>query len=250
LYLAVADFWRHRNADSFLLFLWVGGIFVFGTFVNWTVSGRALLPIAPPVAILIARRVGAASNTELAQQKWWWYAPLAPTLVVALCAMWADYRLANSQREAAEYFAPMIESHSGTVWYQGHWGWQWYADMHGAVHTRSNGTPVRSGDIVIQPLWNVNVFDFDARVVDEKARKEVSFETCRWFATFNSQEGTSFYASAFGSIPFGFVSVEPEEYRYYPITYTGTLRVRKGIWVPIPKAPQSPRKQAAGENST
>ena len=56
--LAFADVFRRRDAYSWLLLLWVFGTFLFTAFFNWTVNGRSLLPLAPAVGILIARRLG------------------------------------------------------------------------------------------------------------------------------------------------------------------------------------------------
>jgi hypothetical protein len=55
--LAGADVFRRRDACSWLLALWVFGTFLFTAFFNWTVNGRSLLPMAPAVGILIARRL-------------------------------------------------------------------------------------------------------------------------------------------------------------------------------------------------
>ena len=55
--LAALDLWTRRDAASLLLALWVAGIFVFATFLNWTVNVRSILPLLPAASILIARRL-------------------------------------------------------------------------------------------------------------------------------------------------------------------------------------------------
>ena len=55
--LALADVLCRRDARSWSLALWVLGTFLFAAFFNWTVNGRSLLPMAPAVGILLARRL-------------------------------------------------------------------------------------------------------------------------------------------------------------------------------------------------
>jgi 4-amino-4-deoxy-L-arabinose transferase-like glycosyltransferase len=57
--LAVSDAWQRRDARSCLLVLWVMGTFLFAAFFNWIVNARSILPMAPAVGILIARRLEA-----------------------------------------------------------------------------------------------------------------------------------------------------------------------------------------------
>jgi len=54
--LATSDLWTDRDSSSLLLFLWVMGTFLDAVFVHWQVNARALLPLIPATAILIAPR--------------------------------------------------------------------------------------------------------------------------------------------------------------------------------------------------
>jgi 4-amino-4-deoxy-L-arabinose transferase-like glycosyltransferase len=60
--LAAVDLWQRRDAHSVLLCLWLGGTFFFAGFVNWTINGRSILPMAPAAGILIARRIDIITN--------------------------------------------------------------------------------------------------------------------------------------------------------------------------------------------
>ena len=55
--LTCLDFWNRRDAGSVLLVLWIGGMFVFATLLNWTLNVRSLLPLLPAAGIVIARRL-------------------------------------------------------------------------------------------------------------------------------------------------------------------------------------------------
>ncbi|MEZ6054425.1 MAG: glycosyltransferase family 39 protein [Planctomycetaceae bacterium] len=47
LILATRDLWKHRDSESLLLWLWVGEVFVFAGFVNWSVNGRSATTTGP-----------------------------------------------------------------------------------------------------------------------------------------------------------------------------------------------------------
>ena len=55
LLLAAAELWRRRDAVSLMLALWLGSGFVFAAVLNWTISARSFLPLAPMAAILVVR---------------------------------------------------------------------------------------------------------------------------------------------------------------------------------------------------
>src|SRR5207249_8813650 len=54
--LAVADVVQQKTADSLLLSLWVIGTFFFATMMNWSITARTILPMAPAVVILLIRQ--------------------------------------------------------------------------------------------------------------------------------------------------------------------------------------------------
>ena len=62
--LAVAEVWRRREAAGWLLALWVLGTFVFTALLNWTINGRSILPMAPAVGILLARRLSSEADAR------------------------------------------------------------------------------------------------------------------------------------------------------------------------------------------
>src|SRR5438874_6634712 len=93
--LAVADVVQQKTADSLLLGLWVFGTFFFAAVMNWSITSRTFLPMAPAVAILLIRRfktstVVAAAVTggsdlsilplRTAAATWW---PLLPAALIS-----------------------------------------------------------------------------------------------------------------------------------------------------------------------
>ena len=97
--LAVSDAWRHHDANSSFLTLWVLGTFVFAVYVNWTANGRSVLPIIPAVGILIARRLDATLKFVSPVRL---LAPLGVAGVLALWVACADAGWADSAKRAAD----------------------------------------------------------------------------------------------------------------------------------------------------
>src|SRR5437763_6190971 len=64
--LAMADVVQRKTADSLLLSLWVFGTFFFATMMNWSITARTLLPMAPAVVILLIRRFNTSTAVAAA----------------------------------------------------------------------------------------------------------------------------------------------------------------------------------------
>jgi 4-amino-4-deoxy-L-arabinose transferase-like glycosyltransferase len=142
--LAVWDVWR-PSADSVLLLLWILGTAVFSAYLNWTVNARSLLPLAPAVAILIARHVEASRNAIIAAT--------AATAAVALVAGFADQSYANAQRDAAKQLMDHYAGDGHRMWFEGHWGFQYYMQQAGAVPFGFDVT-LHGKDLLVTPSTN------------------------------------------------------------------------------------------------
>src|ERR1041385_5934313 len=118
LVLALTDLWLRRDAASLLLFLWVGGIFVFAAKINWTINGRSLLPMLPAVAILGARRLESRTGVPLAASLKTVALPISVAAVLAFVAVVADYKLARSARVAAKDVCQKFTRAERTLWFQ------------------------------------------------------------------------------------------------------------------------------------
>ena len=101
LVLTAADIWSRRDARSGFLVLWVLGTFLFAAFFNWTVNGRSLLPLAPAVGILLARRL--EQNILTGRKTCLCSAAicLAAGAALALLVTQADFCLATAVRQSA-----------------------------------------------------------------------------------------------------------------------------------------------------
>lgn len=213
--LAIADLWRHRNPESLLLLLWVVGTFVFASFLNWSVTARTFLPMVPAVTILVARRFALEFPIDLLRAA-------LPAAIVSLLLAWSDYALANTARRAASMFHERFKTEVGTVWFQGHWGFQYYMEKWANPFDLSRSY-LRSGDVMIIPTNNTNLIPIPKdRVLPVPDR--VSFRQFPLLRVFSPQVGAGFYSSVFGPLPWAINWDSSEDYFIARFGVSGPLQ--------------------------
>ena len=217
--LSLWNLWRQRDANSLLLLLWVAGTFYFAIFCNWTVNARSILPMTPAVAILIAQQLERNRHRALTDlSKGAWFA-LALCAIFALLTESADFSAAVAVRTSAGQVLEKYASASGTLWYEGHWGFQYYMNRAGASAMDYEHPGLRPGDHVVVPANNTNLQPPDPQLSDLTDTFTVPVSSP--LSTFNTWTGAGFYAASMGPLPFTFGSVPAEIVRVYylkPIT--------------------------------
>jgi Dolichyl-phosphate-mannose-protein mannosyltransferase len=204
--LTFADLAQRKDADSLLLCLWVLGTFCFAAFFNWSITARTFLPMAPAVAILLIRKADRSKRSS-ANAVW---LPLLPAAVASLLIAGADCQLANTAREASRQFHARFQTERGTVWFEGHWGFHYYAQQWGAKPLDLDNAIPAAGDIVIVPLNNTNL---TAVPKDKVASWETAeFSLFPFVVTHAKKTGAGFYSSLRGPLPFAIASVPNERY--------------------------------------
>lgn len=200
------DLNRRRDADSLLLVCWVVGTFIFATFLNWIINGRSLLPMAIPTAILVVRRLEQRLSADAK------FSPatlLVPGIAGALLAIWvatADYSQALAPRVAARAVQSVYGNDSHRLWFQGHWGFQYYMEKYGASALDLQHLELTQGDHIAMPSDNSNVYQLKEPV----AELETLFvPVSGWMSTMNRETGAGFYASLWGPLPFAFGRIPP-----------------------------------------
>ncbi len=196
------DFWHRRDPVSFLLVTWVLGIFVFAIALNWTVNGRSFLPAAPALGILLARRLELRANSAAPRP-----APRARALwpalaggILSLCLVRADYHFARLNRVAAAQICAQYLKPGNSLWFEGHWGFQYYMEKYGAKPMDVSVSKLPSGDILVLPSNSTTVQD-PPRDLYEAID---SFECLpsRYCAIMSTASGAGFYASSTAPLPF------------------------------------------------
>lgn len=188
--------WRTtRDAGSCLLTIWILATFAFAAIFNWTINGRSILPMTPAVAILVARRLQGRRVTI----------PVCAGAVLALLVARSDYLLARAVRCAAGKTYERFHRDNHTIWFQGHWGFQYYLAELGGQPLDSNQSKPRPGDRLAVPLNNTN------QRYPNSPHDKVGCEASRFLTTMNLYVGGGFYTSQGGPLPFVFGVIPPEE---------------------------------------
>lgn len=212
--LAGVDFWKSRNAESLLLLLWVVGTFIFAGFINWTVNARSVLPLVPAIGILLARRLDQRGLTKVPGKNKRIFMPLVPAVAVALLVSWADYAWAGTARTAAARMHERFADHKQAVWFQGHWGFQYYMEANGYKALDLKNINLTPGDALIVPSNNCNLA---LPSLVTQANEVFWFVPCRWLATMEPPLGAGFYADVWGPLPYAFGKVRREDYYVFVI---------------------------------
>ncbi len=198
---------RHRSdAVTWLLLLWVLGVFLFAVFLNWTVSGRSLLPMLPAIGILVIRYLDRQEVTLTTE--WRRITPLVSAGILAMLILAQDVVWANSIRTASQC---LMKEYSGTlsggmVWFQGAWGFQYYMEQQGARKMQYDHLTIHVGDLIVVPL-NSNNFSIPNQSNIQKIA-ELNIPVSRWASTMDFRKNAGFYSSLFGSFPYFFGAAE------------------------------------------
>jgi hypothetical protein len=187
-----------------LLVLWVAGTFCFAGFVNWTVNGRSLLPLLPAVGILLARRW----ETVGGQRPLAWPAGLALSALLSLLVAQADFQLAVAVRRSAEEACARYSQSGKMVWFEGHWGFQYYMEKLGAEIVDFKHARQRPGDVLILPQHNTDVSAPATEII--ASRDLLSVPDPSLLATWQTVVGAGFYSSVIGPLPFAIGNSPPE----------------------------------------
>jgi 4-amino-4-deoxy-L-arabinose transferase-like glycosyltransferase len=221
--LAVADVWNRRDAVSLLLFLWFMGVLVFTVGLNWTINARSFLPAVPVLGILVARRLETlqVQANDDSRRCWRWLWPAIPAGAAGLLIANADYNLAGLYKSAAKELLSQYQKPGRTLWFQGHWGFQYYMEQGGArpletfVSTQPQSmVPVKDGDILVVPAQEKE--DYFMQTSTQYRLLEVKTNAVnRSVATMNTSAGAAFYASKSGPFPFAVTGIRPQCFWIY-----------------------------------
>jgi 4-amino-4-deoxy-L-arabinose transferase-like glycosyltransferase len=219
--LTLTDLYRRRNADSILLACWMLGTFIFTAFFNWIVNGRSLLPLIIPAAILVARRLEQRADAGL---KLPGSILITPILAGALLAIWvaaSDYSLAVASRVAARAVQTAYGNDTHRLWFEGHWGFQYYMEKYGHTALDLQNLQLTEGDRVALPSDNSNVYALKERMVELET---FSIPSVGWLTTLNEETGAGFYASMWGPLPFAFGRVPQQTVTVFAYDPTGEIQ--------------------------
>jgi hypothetical protein len=209
--LAFLELCYKRDANSWLLTLWVFGCFVYAAFFYFMVNGRAILPMIPAVTILMARRL----EQNLTAVPLGLRVSIVASAALSLLAARADFQLAKAAHKTADLVCANYNPASGRLWFQGHWGFQYYMQAKGARPVDFEHPEVAAGDFLAMPELNSN----EVPMNPQKASLDRVFSVrdFSWFATLNEKVGAGFYSSYWGPLPFAIGRVPPLQVSVYAL---------------------------------
>jgi hypothetical protein len=135
-------------------------------------------------------------------------------MALALVVTWADVVWAGSARDAALRLHERLAGEWQRVWFQGHWGFQYYMQELGARPFNFEAVMPPAGDVLVVPTRNTNAY-FPAPGSPFVRLGEIEVPTVSWLATMDSRSGAGFYANVFGPAPYVFGRPEPSRYVLY-----------------------------------
>jgi len=207
-FLVAADWLRQKTPASALLGLWVAGTFVFACAVNWTVSGRNILPMLPAVSLLLIRRLEARDFFREWRSTRLLLGPLGVSLLIALLVARADYKLADSARTAASFMTRKLGVPPNAIWFEGHWGFQYYMEKLGAKALDRHDLHLSPNEVIVVPTRNSYLFPLPEDQVEPRSEHE--FTASKWLAIMSA--GAGYYSDGWGPLPFVFCPAPAEQY--------------------------------------
>jgi hypothetical protein len=214
-----------RAADWSLLPLvvWImaGLTFQYGLMFS---AVRYVLFLAPPIILLALR------NSPWFPGCGWLTATLGANLLFVLALGFADARQASVYPSVvAEEISPRLEKSDGRLFFDGHWGFQYYASQIGGVPFDELGPPsLRVGDLVVvaHNPWPKLKHPPHATGLDIETTT-LSIPNSEFLRTLSCDAGANFYSSVASGccrptwLPFGFSWEPAENFVFYSIRKPG-----------------------------
>lgn len=230
--LACGELRRGWDAWGLTLACWIVGVFVFASFLNWTASGRALLPLVPAAALLAARRIERRATEKNPIPIRACRLACATGIALGLVLICADYRWALSQRDMAQTLAERYTGRAPNIWFFGHWGFQWYLEARGAKAIDAFDCRMAPGDILLIPHDNASGYKPPAEKLELLDQPVTPLMT--GVSVASRRLGAGFYAEIWGPLPFAFGNADPERYEAYrvkrEIRYSRAANPFNGQW--------------------
>lgn len=189
----LADAGRRRDSLQFNLGLALLAPLPVGLYQH--LPSKYLLIVAPVAAILVARLIARAAPAVA----WRTVMVTVPAgALLGLLIVNADAAFADLGRRAARELIAAQTAKGRTVWFAGHWGFQWYAERAGAKVLTQHGPGPRPGDLIVS---SQNALGGIVEMFQPRALISVIAEDRPGGRIMNRQAGAGFYSNAWGYLP-------------------------------------------------
>jgi 4-amino-4-deoxy-L-arabinose transferase-like glycosyltransferase len=196
----------HEKRSALFLLFWLSLNLIFAIFLLPFGTGRYILPILLPMALILVRQFEAEPKARRVHRIAI-AVVLALTLTGGLILCVGDYLFASAYKSYAESFR---KNHPGQVWFIGEWGFRYYMMAEGAHYLVSTDDRPAKGDVIVKAeMCGYNwVSPSVAPRVERITRDEVpcSFPV----RILNIPAKAGFYSAGYGLLPYA-VSRSPLE---------------------------------------
>lgn len=216
--MSAVAFTKDRSPRSILLTTWIAGVFLFSAFLNWSITARTFLPLAPAAAIVAVRAIETRWTTLESPPTLRYWVAFAPGVAIALAVVWGDFWLANADRNAAYHFAVQSRTYPhGSYYFIGHWGFQYYMEEYGIAPYESGGAQVQFGDRLVAAQNNTQAVRLNPAVALPPLDLVKEVPAASWITTMHPKRFAGFYTHFWGPIPYLFGPVPPQQFIVYQI---------------------------------
>jgi tetratricopeptide (TPR) repeat protein len=105
------------------------------------------------------------------------------------------------------------------LWFEEHWGFQYYMELGGAKPLELTLSQIEPGDLLVIPSEGYNALDVPCNLV--RVVDMLDYAPCPWYSTQSFSAGAGFYAATIGPFPFSAGHVNPE--CFYVFEFVQTL---------------------------
>jgi hypothetical protein len=194
----LAEALRRRDRTQLLPGLWL--LLPLPVALYLHMPSKFQLAAAPAAALLVAREI---SHLKRRPARWVLVSTVALGVGLGVLILKADAVFAGlGRRAAAELIAPYT-SLGKRVWFEGHWGFQWYAEKAGGRPLSAVPPRPSAGDYLVSS-WNSAAFGnllpakrmLIATLADDSPGGRIM----------SFKDGTGFYSNAWGLLPWAWGS--------------------------------------------
>ena len=209
--ICLKEFRKGFNHDSIFLLLWFFGVFIFVCYLNWSINARSFILLVPAIGLLLSRRLEEWGVNQTNLRTRFSYLAIGVAGLLAVATVYADYAWAKTASVAARDITSKFNQ-LGKVWFQGHWGFQFYMEESGAQPVDFAKSNILPGEFMVIPLNNTNLVRPDYRF-DLVETREYSHDS--FIAIMSPARSAGFYASVFGAVPYSFEKPLKDVYLVY-----------------------------------
>lgn len=196
--------------DAVMFFLWIWGTFIFSAILNWTTNVRSIIPMTVALAILSSLLISDKTSGRFSRSL---FIPVLFSGIFSLFVGFGDMQLAHAHRQAAEQI--MQKANGRQVYFQGHWGFQYYMELAGARPLNKKKIEAKPGDFLIQPRGtNYKRWKFYEK---HEFVEKVLIPQRWWVQTLDEVARAGFYNAVWGPVPYVFGKPHDERFDIYVV---------------------------------